>query len=75
MNTTHTTSQSILYPSTIKFNQPPCGIVTIQKGQFGYERKTRIRLAKDIKSIYFETKHSKIYREDPNNSSIYYLAN
>ena len=52
------------YPSRIKFTEPPFGVVTIQVGQFGYEKMTKIRLKRDKKGIFFETKDGKIYRED-----------
>ena len=45
-------------PETINFPQPPWGVVTVQKGQLGYKRLTRIRLRRHrpTGTLYFPIK-------------------
>lgn len=50
-------------PKYILFQKPPFGVVTVNSGQLGYKNKTNIRLRRDNKGVYFETKDGYKYRE------------
>ena len=57
--------------TTISFREPPFGMITVQKGQFGYKRKTRIRLKRDKNGqVYFNLARRK-YIQDPEDGRIF----
>jgi len=59
------------FPSKITFSSPPFGIVIIKKGQFGYKKKTSIRLKRNKDGdTYFVAKSTK-YIQDPKNMRIF----
>ena len=60
--------------SVLTFQSPPFGIITIQKGQLGYKRQTRIRLRSKKGQIYFKIKGGKKYVQDPNNGKKFHLV-
>lgn len=68
-----------MYPKKLTFKEPPFGIVTIQKGQFGYLKKTNTRLGRDKDGkIYFiinanSGKDKLKYVEDDKNNCVFNL--
>jgi hypothetical protein len=63
-------------PKTITFKNPPFGVVTVQKDQLGYLRKTGIRLRRDKKrdEIFFPVKNGRRYIQDSLDDKKFNLA-
>jgi hypothetical protein len=59
---------------TLTFQTPPSGIVTFQKGQMDYAKKTSIRLKRNTKhGIHFRSKNRNLYIQDKNDGKIFHL--